>query len=227
MTQPRFQDLPRRAQNRARTRVALVEALLPRLAQTPLDDIPVAELAAEAGISQATFFNHFPSKGDLLTHFLQLWGLRVGALARRVRGQHDSALAAIEALYAATAEQVLAGPRVMKEIIAHQARMPAGLEIPPVALAERLLFLPEEPDVMALSDRGLGGLLPVLLAEAVARGELPPGTSVPSLTLAAASVFFGAPLLLGESDIAALPALYQDHLTLLWAGARARAGEVS
>jgi len=223
MKQPSFDDQPRRAQNRARTRVALVEALLPLLGQQPLDDIPVSALAKAAGISQATFFNHFPSKADLLTHFLQLWGLRVGALARRIRAEEDSALRAIEALFASTAEQILDGPRVMLEIIAHQARMPPDLVVPPVELTQRLLWLPDEPDVMALSDKGLGGLLPVLVGEAVANGELPPHTNVPSVTLAAASIFFGVPLLVGQTDPASVGPLYQHHLTLLWAGTRATA----
>lgn len=221
MSQPRFEDQPRRAQNRARTRVTLVEALLPRLSEHRLDDIPVSDLARDAGISQATFFNHFPSKGDLLTHFLQLWGLRVGAHARTVRAEHDSALAAIGALYQSTAEQILAGPRVMLEIIAHQARMPADLQVPPVELTERLLWLPGEPDVMALSDQGLGGLLPVLLTEAVQNGELPPDTNVPATTLAAASIFFGVPLLLGERQPDLIPTMYQLHLAMLWAGTHA------
>lgn len=220
MTILRFEDQPRRAQNRARTRVALVEALLPELAQRPLDDVPVGVLAKSAGISQATFFNHFPSKPDLLTHFIQLWGLRVGAQARVVRRTHDSALAAIEALFRSTAEQVAESPGVMLEIIAHQARMPASLEVPEVELVERLLWLPGEPDVMALSDRGLGGLLPVLIQEAIAAGELPPHTSVPGATLAAASTFFGVPLLVGRTDAPSVGALYQQQLTLLWAGLR-------
>jgi len=222
MTQPSFDDMPRRAQNRARTRVALVEALMPRLAHEALDDVPVVDLAKSAGISQATFFNHFPSKRHLLTHFLQLWGLRVGAEARRVRASHDSALAAIEVLFHRTAQQMAEGPRVMLEIIAHQAQMPADLQVSPVDLAERLLWLPGEPDVMALSDQGLGGLLPVLLTEAVAQGELPPSTDIGATTLAAASVFFGVPLLLANRQPQAIGPMYRHNLATLWAGVRAR-----
>jgi AcrR family transcriptional regulator len=224
MTTPRFEDQPRRAQNRARTRVALVEALLPRLAEARLDDVPVADLAAEAGISQATFFNHFPSKSDLLTHFMQLWGLRVGVLARRIRVEEASALRGIEALLASTAEQFVQAPRVMLEIIAHQARMPPDLQVPPVDLAERLLWLPGEVDVMSLSDRGLGGVLPGLVADAVEAGELPPGTDESSLVLAVANVFFGVPLVMGEARKDLVPVVYQRQLALVWAGARASGG---
>jgi AcrR family transcriptional regulator len=220
MTQPTFDDLPRRVQNRARTRVALVEALLPLLAEQSLDAVPVSALAEAANISQATFFNYFPTKADLLTHFIQLWGLRVGARARRIRRETDSALQAIATLYSDTAEQMVDGPTVMPEIIAHMAANSSEILPPPIELAERLLWLPGEPDVESLSDQGLGGLLPELIQEAIQTGELPRGTPVDSTTLAAASIFFGVPLLLSRREPASIAPLYQHHLQLLWAGVR-------
>lgn len=212
--------MPLRAQKRARTRIALIEALMPQLAERPLDEVQIGELAKAAGISQATFFNYFPTKGDLLTHFIQLWSLRVAVVARQTLVEHDDALAAIEALFVSTAVDSAAAPNVMLEIIAHQARMPANLDVQPIELAERLLFLPDEPDVMALSDQGLGGLLPEWIGLAVSRGELPASTDVMSLTLAAASVFFGVPLVVGRRSPEQIGALYRQQLQLLWAGAR-------
>jgi AcrR family transcriptional regulator len=218
-----FDDFPLRTQKRARTRVALVEALLPMLAERTLEEIQVSELADTAGISQATFFNYFPTKGDLLTHFIQLWSLRVDAQARRIRTEHKSALAALEALFVSTAEQSAGTPRVMLELIAHQARMPPGLTPPTIEEAERALFLPGEADVMSLSDRGLGGVMPQLIAEACAAGELPADADVMTLTMGAASIFFGVPLILGQQQHPVpLAAFYRRQLSLLWDGARAQ-----
>src|SRR5262245_57523197 len=148
----RFADLPLREQKHARTRVGLVDALIERLAARPLADIPAAELAAAVGISQATFFNHFPSKDHLLGGFIQLWSVEVAALSRRISAESDSALAAIEALFEFTAAAITPRPQVMLEIVALQARMPANYVLPAVPRGDRLLRLPDEPDVMALSD---------------------------------------------------------------------------
>ena len=219
----RFADFPLRDRKRARTRVALVAALVPRLAQRPLDDIGVAELCAEAEVSQGTFFNHFATKGELLTHYVQLWSLEVGLQARRdPRGASDP-LAAIEGLYLATAAEVSAHPRVMLEIIAHQARHPTG-PAAPIELVERLLFLDDAPEAEGLSDQGLYGLLTEWLGRAVAQGALPASSDLDQLTLAAASVFFGVPLLVGWEQPQAIGPLYQAQLGLVWAGAWARWG---
>ncbi|MEM6927386.1 MAG: TetR/AcrR family transcriptional regulator [Myxococcota bacterium] len=221
MSQPRFQDQPLRAQKRARTRVALVEALLERLSVRPLEDIQVRELASAAGISDATFFNHFPSKDHLLAHFIQLWTLRMGVMAREARADHDSVLAAIEAILVTTAEWNAPAPRVMSEIIAAQARVGTFAVDDPIELAERLLFLDDVPDAMALPANGLGDILPQLVGEAVQQGELPPDTDVRFVVLAIASVFFGVPLVIGHSAPEAVGPMYRRQLHLIWAGARA------
>lgn len=144
----------------------------------------------------------------------------MSALARDVEARHESALAAIEALFMSTAEQTADHPRVMLEIIVHLAR--TGIQPLPIERVERLMFLPEVEDVESLPDTGLTVILPDLLAKAVARGELPAHTDIEGLTSAVWSVFFGVPLSLGERHPEAVATLQRQHLQLLWAGAQAK-----
>lgn len=220
----RFSALPLRQRKRARTRFALLEALVPRLEDRTLDDISVAELCADVEISPATFFNYFPAKGDLLTWFIQLWSLRVSAVARRIGTEHDTALGAIEALFQHSAGEMAQSPGVTLEIMAHQARMPVDLVVPEVELADRLLHLPDTPEVEELSDRGLGGVLPELLGAAVVRGELPADADVGVLTALLSALFLGLPLALGRRQAASLGPLFARQLGLVWAGVRAGEG---
>lgn len=211
-----------RDRNRAKTRVALVEALVPRLSERELEDIPVRELCEAAEISQPTFFNYFPTKPDLLTHFVQLWSLRMGVVA--LQSAQLGPLESIHAFYAASAEQVQEHPRVMLSLIAHQARWTQGTQTPPVELVERLLWLDDHPQAATVSDQGLGELLPLWITQAIQAGELPSDAPVMELTLAAASIFFGVPLLLAQSSPQAIGPMYRSQLETLWAGARARFG---
>ena len=211
----RFMDFGLRARKRAQTRVALAEALATGLSTRTLDALPVAELAAAANISQATFFNYFPTKSDLLTHYIQLWSLKMGQIARDHQGGHP--LLGLEALFLSTAESLAKHPRVMLEIIAHQARLPVEGH-PEVELVERLLFLDDDPDAATLSDQGAGDLIAAGHNAAVKQGFLPPDTDILQATLAVASVFFGVPLLVGHDQPEAIGPLYSQQLRLVWRG---------
>ena len=68
----------RRDRKLAQTRLALLTALRERLAERPLEEINVRELAEAADVSEATFYNHFPTKTDLAIYFVQLWSVDTG-----------------------------------------------------------------------------------------------------------------------------------------------------
>jgi AcrR family transcriptional regulator len=50
-----------------RTRTSFRDALLALLKSTPLDQITIRDIAAEAGVSYTTFFRHYPTREDLLS----------------------------------------------------------------------------------------------------------------------------------------------------------------
>ncbi|MEL6179283.1 MAG: TetR/AcrR family transcriptional regulator [Myxococcota bacterium] len=214
----KLEQIPLRARKRAKTRQALMAALATRLAERPLSDISASELAADAEVSTATFFNYFPSKEALLVYFVQMWSLRMHAMARVIQTEHDSALSAIEALFVTTGGWTAVSPNIMLEIIAQQARGGQSELVTELEEADRLIFLPDDPDPMSLHDKGLGAILTTLITEAIARGELPQDTDVQTALLGAASIFFGIPLLLGRTAPEAIVPMYRTQLAYLWAG---------
>ena len=62
----------------ARTRLALASALSKALVQQALSEVSVKALCREAEVSEATFFNYFPSKQALMAYLAQLWLLELG-----------------------------------------------------------------------------------------------------------------------------------------------------
>ena len=215
---PQLSDIPLRQRKQAQTRLALLDAVVARLdAARAFEDIGVKELCADVGISEASFFNYFPKKTDLLVYFVQIWSLD---LAWRVR-QDDAttcARAAIETIFVSTARDVQKHPRVMAEILAHQARLsepPQPVDIP---LAERLAAFPDRPGIETLAAVGLDGLLPPLIEQAVAQGELPAGVDQQGAFLGLAAIFFGVPLILGRIDPALVEPAYRQQLAIYWSG---------
>jgi AcrR family transcriptional regulator len=215
----KFAGLPLRQRKYARTKLALRDAGLAALESRTLEEVPVRELCAAAEISEASFFNYFRRKADLLVYHVQLWSLEMGWHAARPAG--PGGLASIEEVFERTGRQVAARPGVMAEIIAGQVRMTSAPALGEVTEAERLLAFPELDGIEEVEAAGLDAVLPPLLERAVAAGELPAGTDLTAARHALASIFFGAPVVFRWRGASAVAAAYRSQLRLLWSGLRA------
>jgi AcrR family transcriptional regulator len=218
---PTIADIPLRERKQAQTRLALLDAVVARLdGSHTFDEIGIRELCDAANISEATFFNYFPRKTDVLVYFVQIWSLD---LAWRVRqsASTTSARASIETIFASTAREMRAHPGVMAEIIAHQARVSAPVAPTEVSLAERLAAFPDRPGIEEVPAVGLDGLIPPLLARAVALGELPRTLDQRAAFLGLAAIFFGVPLILRRFDPEGIESAYRQQLSIYWAGLQA------
>lgn len=219
---PEIAELSRRERKLAQTRLGLLQALLERLEARPLEAIGVKELCDAVDISEASFFNHFPSKRDLLVYHVQLWSVEAAWHARQAARQGPRA--AIQAVFRFTGQEASRHPRVMAEVIAFQARLFEPPRPRPLTRAERLLAFPALEGGEAVEALGMEEVLLPYIGEAIARGELPQKLEPRTALLALASVFFGVPLILGPRAPRAIEAAYLQQLELVWRGLRGLAG---
>ena len=209
-----------RARKHAHTRVALLRAAVEALAARAFDDLTVQELCERAMVSEATFFNYFPAKGDLLTYYGQLWGIEAAWHDRR-SGRRG--LAGIDAVFAFAARGMQERPRLWTELIAHQLRGGGRSAPAPVDAVERRVAFPDLDDVESVPEARLDALLLPHLEHAVHHGELPANTLVPAALAQLVALFFGVPVALLGSRSDGIGHLYRQALGNLWDGIRTRA----
>lgn len=208
-----------------RTRQALAAALLAALERQSLDQISVKGLCRAAEVSEATFFNYFPRKQDVVRYLARLWLLELAWYAGRAAAQRDG-LSVIEAVFRQTAARCVARPGLMKALIGWLA---AGGDLSarePMPALEKRLALPDLDGIDALQPRGLDAVLLAPLEAAVAAGELPGNTLIPALLIELLAMLFGVPLVLLGTDARRIGLAYQQQLQVIWAGRRALAGAV-
>ena len=197
----------------ARTRLAMLNALLEFLAHRPFAEISINEIAGRAGVSYATFFNYFSRKDDLLHYLIQLWSLELSHAAGSRKG-----LAGIEEIFRRTAAQCRKSPAVMAQIVATMASRPeaapGGFE--PVTRAEKVLWSIDIADSKDRTESGIADIFARLLKEASAGGEIPRHTDLRSLTEYVTTVFFGVPAALGPTNAESFERMYTSHLSFLW-----------
>jgi AcrR family transcriptional regulator len=209
----------------AKTKLALLQAAVERMRSKRLDEIPVKELCDEAEVSEATFFNYFPKKNDLLHYLIRVWTIEVAWHARDAVGDDDG-FSFIEHVFDYTGRKLADHPRLMLEIIAHMALEPHPKECsrsrPELTLVERLQAFPECVGVECMPELRLPEVFRLPLERAVALGELKPTVDLDAALVALLNTFFGVPLWLGPHEPERIRPEYRRQLKLLWAGLRAQ-----
>jgi len=207
----------------ARTRLALAEAAARHLENAPLESLSVKTLCQQAEVSEATFFNYFPRKDDLVVYLDTLWALELSWYGLQAAAR-ENGLAVIDAVFRHAAMQIKQKPGLMGEIIAWHACSRAPAQRPEITLAERTLAFPELAGIETTPRGGLESLLRGALQQAIDQGELPGNTLLPTAMVALVSIFYGVPLAIQHSNPAGIGLMYRQQLALLWAGLRAVAG---
>jgi AcrR family transcriptional regulator len=218
--------LPLKARKRAHLRLTLKDAAVAQLEQGPIESLSIKGLCAAAMISEATFFNHFPRKTDLLVYLGQLWSLELLWHARQAAAAKPG-LAAIGLLFDRIGQSIIARPGAMGEVIAHLARLRERPQDQPLSRAERQLAFPALDGIADLPEQGLDAWLVSQLEIAIRAGEIPANAPLNMLLVALRSIFFGVPVALRLANPRAITAAYRQQLSLLFAGlhsAAARGG---
>lgn len=178
----------------ARARYRVLEAFVEELQSVRYEDIRIKDLCRRAEISEPSFYNYFPKKDHLFLYYIGLWGVDVQLHTQSLRG----GLSRIFALYQYTGDYASKNANLLKEIIAYQARtdtIKSSKDISPLTAAEKRIVFGNEPNIDTFSDQGLGPILKENIQEAILSGELPKTTSVETLLMTLASIFFGLPVL--------------------------------
>ncbi len=206
----------------ARTRLALATALSNALVEQALSEISVKALCREAEVSEATFFNYFPGKQDLMGYLAQLWLLELGWQAATA-AQVAPGLSALQQLFAHSARTCNRRPGLMRELIAWLVHGGAPDTVQEPGAFERKLAFPELDGIETTPLKGIDALIMPQLEIAISIGELPDNTLIPTLLSLLLALLFGVPLTLLSSHPGRIADLYQQQLKLVWSGVRAAA----
>ncbi len=228
-TAPGTRKIPLRERKYFQTRIRLARALREQLEQVSLDDLNVRDLCDRVEVSEATFFNYFPKKSDLLAYLSQLWSVELAwhghqALASQSPTGGGSGLAVIAAVFDRAAQQFQSAPGAAGELIAWQARTRQRQTPEPLEVDERRLAFPDQLGIEAMPDQSLEQVLASALQRAIDQGELPRNAHLPTTMVALVSIFYGVPLALRLSNPAGIGAMYRQQLLVLWTGLRQVAG---
>lgn len=206
----------------AKTRLALARALGSALETATLDEVPVKSLCQVAEVSEATFFNYFPSKAALLEYLVQLWIVELNwAMAA---SEAAPGLARVQVLFGRTAQTSRERPGFMKAVVTWLGAGGVGTSERVPGPLERALAFPGHPGIDQAPVLSIDRLLAGQVEQALRRDELPGNLPVPMIIGGLLALLFGVPLTLLSHDPGRIGSFYQQQLHIFWAGLRAAAG---
>lgn len=198
----------------------ILDALLDRMQKQSFESIKISDLCNDAIVSQASFYNYFPKKTDLLVFFIQLWTIESQWLA--INHYHaNPGVESISAIFKHTATMISKHPNIMGEITAYQATNREQVQWPNLTLADKLISFPDCEGITEFDENGLNTILPLHILAAIRAGELPESTDTGMAMIALTTLFFGVPIVISQSSFDA-ESLYLSQLELIWNGIRAQ-----
>ena len=215
--------IPLRERKYLRTRIQLARALHGALETVSLEDLNVRDLCEQVEVSEATFYNYFPKKSDLLAYLNQLRSVELAWYGQQVLarlGAGAGALAVIQQVFERAAQHFQAAPGAAGELIGWQARTRQRQAPQPLTANERRLAFPDLPGIEEMADQRLEQVFALALQHAIDRNELPRNVHLSTTMVALISIFHGVPLALRLSNPAGIGAMYRQQLAILWTGLR-------
>lgn len=211
----KYNALPQRQKKYAKTKTALLTAMLDELESKPLSEVMIKHLAQKAEVSEPTFFNYFDSKSDMLVYFIQMWSIEMQALAAECEKDATSSVETIKKIFAKTTQQITMHPQIMREIISFQAQHTIT-KVHEITNAEKWYFFQDVQNVEMLEGRGLESILPPLIDRAIKDKEIASDTDANLLFLMLSSLFMGTSLIILKQSPEQLPMLLEAELDLLF-----------
>ncbi len=215
----RHEEISLRERKAAATRIAVVQALMKRLTDTPLSEINADDLAADANVSRMTFFNYFPTKEHAVDHLMLQWLFRV---QNEIASKNLRGVSALDLVFSMHGDEVAAAPERMRRLFAHFTSRPHTREMPKLTRGDRAVLAPGLSSSQELES--LGGLLLRAIAEADSAGEIELVGSTYELAHCLGALLNGTALIGHSSPDTDWAALYRRHLWralgLLGSGAR-------
>jgi len=201
----------------AQNKQTILNSLLARMHKEVFDKIKISDLCADANISQASFYNYFPQKSDILVYYIQLWAVKMHwqiLIERKLIG-----LNAIDALFNLTAETCATQSQLMAEIVAFQAKSLKKIKVTPLSKADKLVAYPNYQGIETMVVEDLPALLSINIQQAIDAKELPRCSDVGTLIVSLCATFFSVPIMFNQSPLADIQAAYQQQLSLFRLGA--------
>ncbi|HQP10437.1 MAG TPA: TetR/AcrR family transcriptional regulator [Candidatus Omnitrophota bacterium] len=198
----------------AKTKIALTNAFIERLKKTRFNDISIKEICESTEVSEATFYNYFPQKIDVVSYFKQIIGLKISCEIRK-NAKRLNPQKLIEFTFDCIAKE-MEQPYLFYEMISlftAEKKKPKEMEL---TSAEKFYAYPAYEGVTDIPAEPLEEIFLSLVKEAKKKGEFKKEIKPEDVSLTLLAIMVGIPLAIDIEKFGKIKEYYRSQLSLLW-----------
>ncbi len=206
-----------REEKYARTKIAILNLVLKKLEETSFDQISIADVCREIGVSKRTFFNYFSSIHYVFFYLLQIWIIDTKniMLQKHPAAGLESIQTAFEELGRKFAKQPKAASQIFSSIFSVDVET---AKMGRLTKAEAILWGFETMVSEEIPILGFRKMLICAIENAKVAGELSDNFELATIELSLNSILIGVPFTLKDIGFANISAVYKTQLDILWRG---------
>jgi hypothetical protein len=204
----------------AKTKIALMDEFITRLQDQRFNDISIKDVCDRVEVSEATFYNYFPQKVDLIIYFKQLFAIKSIWLVQK-KGQQLSSVGQIHLFFSIMADE-MPSPNMFYEFIAIFVGERFRMEAQEISPVERFYAFPKCPGIEDIPAMTFEHYLLQIVVQALKDKSIKTKLPAVDILTGLMSILVGVPMTIDAGDFTHLGKHYKKQLSIYFKGIQNR-----
>lgn len=209
-------DYSLREKKIAKTKIALMNEFIKRLEDTRFNDISIKDVCDSVEVSEATFYNYFPKKVDLVQYFKELITLKTIWEVEK-KGSQMAPVEKIDLFFSIQADN-MPSPNAFFELVSIFTGEKMKNNRMQLLASDKYYSFPDYDGIDDMESMLFEEFFSVCIKAAVKSGAFDLKIKTTDIVFGLMSIFVGVPLSIDEKDFVNLKAHYKQQLSIFWKG---------
>ncbi|MBU4333685.1 MAG: TetR/AcrR family transcriptional regulator [Candidatus Omnitrophica bacterium] len=213
-------DYSLREKKISKTKIALMNEFVKRLEVTRFNDISIKDVCDSVEVSEATFYNYFPKKSDLVQYFKELLTLKTIWEVEQ-KGSKMTPIEKIDLFFSVQADNMPNTNAFYELVSIFTGEKMRNIRLQ-LSASDKYYAFPDCEGIEEMPSMLFEEFLAAAMKQAIKDGSIVTKTKPADIVIGLMTIFVGIPLAIEEKDFVNLKNHYKKQLSVFWKGLGAK-----
>ena len=200
----------------SKTKISLMNEFIRRLETTKFNDISIKDVCDNVEVSEATFYNYFPKKTDLVQYFKELLTLKTIWEVEK-KGSKMSPIEKIDLFFSVQADNMPNTNAFYELVSIFTGEKMRNIRLQ-LSASDKYYAFPDCENIEEMPSMLIEEFLAMTMKQMVKDGSFDIKTKPADIVIGLMAIFVGIPLAIEEKDFVNLKSHYKKQLSVFWKG---------